>query len=134
MRKARDLLRLCLGNGLSGRQAAQSLGISTSTASVYLRRAQAAGLDWAAAAEMDEVALERALAAPAVTAAKERPMPDVAYLKQELAKPDMTVALLWADYKAEYPDGYQYYVEPGVMERSARARVPRRRVRRDCFP
>jgi len=46
MRKARDLLRLCLGSGTSGRQAAKSIGISASTASVYLERARRAGIGW----------------------------------------------------------------------------------------
>jgi transposase len=52
MRKARELLRLCLDTGHSGRQAARSVGISASTASVYLRRTREAHLDWATVEEM----------------------------------------------------------------------------------
>lgn len=109
MRKARDLLRLCLCNQLSGRQAAKSLGISASTASVYLQRARAADLDWTMVAAMDDTTLERALAGPRPTpVVRSRPFPDVAYLKRELAKPDMTLALAWTEYKTENPGGYQY--------------------------
>ncbi|MDE3075218.1 MAG: IS21 family transposase [Chloroflexota bacterium] len=110
MRKARELLRLCLDKGHSGRQAAKSAGISASTASVYLRRAREAQLDWATVAAMDDAALERALAgeAPAAPAKPARVLPDVAQIKRELAKPDMTVALLWDEYRKDHPDGYQY--------------------------
>ena len=83
MRKARDLLRLCLHEGHSGRQAARSVGISASTASVYLRRAREAELDWATVATMDDAALERAVAVQAPVAAKPaRALPDVAYIKR----------------------------------------------------
>ena len=110
MRKARELLRLCLHKGHSGRQAAKSIGISASTASVYLRRAREAELDWATVATMDDAALERALAvqAPAAEGKPARALPDVVYIKRELAKPDMTLGLLFEEYRREHPDGYQY--------------------------
>lgn len=110
MRKARDLLRLCLSNGMTGRQAARSVGVSSSTASVYLQRARGAGLEWAAVEAMDDAALERILTPPRTTppTVGRRPMPDAAYLKRELAKPNVTLALLWTKYKAGNPKGYQY--------------------------
>lgn len=108
MRKTRDLLRLCLGSGMSGRQAARSLGIAASTASVYLARARQAGLSWEAVAAMDDAALEKALAPSSVVATTGRPMPDVGYVRKELARADTTLALIWMEYKAENPDGYQY--------------------------
>ncbi len=108
MRKARDLLRLCLGSGMSGRQAAKSIGISASTASVYLERARRAGIGWPAVTEMDDAALEKALAPTALAARGARPLPDMDYVRRELAKPDMTLALIWEEYRSENKGAYQY--------------------------
>jgi len=35
-------------------------------------------------------------------------MPDWATVHQELTRKGVTLALLWQEYKAERPDGYQY--------------------------
>jgi transposase len=35
------------------------------------------------------------------------PRPDIAYLVQEIRKPHVTLNLLWMEYKAANPDGYQ---------------------------
>ena len=59
MRKIKDVLRLCWGQGLSKRQTARSCGISRPAVDEYLRRAEAAGLGWPLPAEMDDGALER---------------------------------------------------------------------------
>lgn len=108
MRKARDLLRLCLGNGMSGRQAARSIGISVSTASVYLERARRAGLEWQVVAGMDDAALEKALVGTGPARGHLRPLPDLNYLKRELAKPDVTLMLVWDEYRTGNEGAYQY--------------------------
>ena len=43
-------------------------------------------------------------------AAKSRPLPDWARVREELARRDhhVTLMLLWTEYKAEHPDGYEY--------------------------
>ena len=64
MRKIKDVLRLCWGQGLSKRQTARSCGISRPAVDEYLRRAEAAGLGWPLPAEMDDGALERLLFPP----------------------------------------------------------------------
>ena len=46
MRKIKDVLRLCWGQGLSKRQAAMNCGMSRPAVDGYLRRAEAAGLCW----------------------------------------------------------------------------------------
>ena len=61
MRKIKDVLRLCWGQGVSKRQVARSCGISRPTVRAYLRRAEAAGLCWPLPAELDDGALERLL-------------------------------------------------------------------------
>ncbi len=115
MQKIKDLLRLHLLGGMgSRRQLARAVGCGKTAVSECLRRAAAAGLrSWEAIAALDEEELERRLypgtsGAPAPVAA--RPLPDWAMIREELARRDhqVTLALLWQEYKAESPAGYQY--------------------------
>ncbi len=72
-------------------------------------RAKAAGLSWPLPEDLDETQLETRLspAAPPPTTTS-RAVPDWATLHQELARKGVTLALLWQEYKAQHPDGYQY--------------------------
>jgi transposase len=85
------------------------LKVARSTVAEYLRRARAAGLSWPLPEELDEAALERKLfpALPYIPAS-ERPLPNWAELHQELRHKGVTLFLLWAEYKARYPEGVQY--------------------------
>ena len=109
MRKIKDVLRLCWGQGLSKRQTARSCGISRPAVDEYLRRAEAAGLGWPLPAEMDDGALERLLfpPAPAVPAAA-RGVHDWSHIHRELKRPGVTLQLLWHEYRQTHPHGYQY--------------------------
>ncbi|MGH7461529.1 MAG: IS21 family transposase, partial [Longimicrobiales bacterium] len=114
MRRIKDVLRLHLVGGVSSRrQLARAAGCGKSAVSDCLRRAAAAGLDrWETIAALDEVELEQRLypttSAPIVR--KQRPLPDWTRIREELARRDhqVTLALLWTEYKCEHPDGYQY--------------------------
>jgi transposase len=116
MRKIKDLLRLSLVGGMtSRRQLAQAVGCSKTAVSDCLRRAVVAGLaDWEAVTGLDEEELERRLypsqSNSKLKARRPRPAPDWAEVRTELARRDhhVTLALLWQEYKAEQPDGYQY--------------------------
>jgi transposase len=117
MRKIRDVLRLHLVGGVgSRRQVARAMGCSKTAVSDCLRRAAAAGLNaWEAIEALDEEELEKRLypsardgGAPPKTV--QRPLPDWARVREELARRDhqVTLALLWQEYKTEHPEGYQY--------------------------
>lgn len=115
MQKIKDVLRWHLLGGMSSRrQLARAAGCGKSAVSDCLRRAAAAGLsDWAAVAQLDEGQLARRLYPPAsgaVVREAARPLPDWVRVREELARRDhqMTLALLWQEYKGEHPDGYQY--------------------------
>ena len=41
-------------------------------------------------------------------ASDQRPMPDWAWVHRELRRPDVTLALLWEEYRAGAPDGFGY--------------------------
>jgi transposase len=114
MRKIKDVLRLHLVGGISSRrQLARAVGCGKSAVSDCLRRAAAAGLNrWEAVEGLDEEELERRLY-PAITMPAirlQRALPDWTKVREELARRDhqVTLALLWTEYKAEHPEGYQY--------------------------
>ena len=109
MRQVREVLRLKWAIGLSERKIAHGLGISRPTVAEYVRRAQAAGLSWPLPTLLDEAALEQLLfpALPPQRAAP-YPIPDWSTVHQELKRKGVTLFLLWQEYKAVTPDGFQY--------------------------
>jgi transposase len=109
MRQVREVLRLKWAIGLSERKIAHGLGISRPTVAEYVRRAQAAGLSWPLPTLLDEAALEQLLfpALPPRRAAP-YPIPDWSTVHQELKRKSVTLFLLWQEYKAVTPDGFQY--------------------------
>ena len=109
MRKIKDILRLKWACGLSNRLVAASCGVARSTVAETLYRAKAAGLSWPFPENLDDQQLETRLypAAPAPTGPP-RAMPDWATVHQELTRKGVTLALLWQEYKAQHPEGYQY--------------------------
>lgn len=117
MHKIKDILRLhLLGGVTSCRRIGRAVGCGKTAVATCLQRAAEAGLSsWDAVEALDEEALEQRLyrTTQATTSASERqgrPLPDWVQIREELAKRDhkVTLMLLWTEYKAEHPDGYQY--------------------------
>ncbi len=109
MRKIREVLRLTLAEGLSRRQVGIALGMPTTTVADHVARARRAGLAWPLPEGMDDAALEARLfrsAAPLPSAS--RPLPDWPTVHRELRRKGVTLQLLWMEYKAAAPSGYQY--------------------------
>ncbi|MBT3399911.1 MAG: IS21 family transposase [Rhodospirillaceae bacterium] len=106
MRKIRDVLRLKYA-GFSERQIAASLNIGATTAGEYIRRARQAGLAWPLPTDLSDEALERLLFPPPPGRAPvARPQPDWPMIHRERRKPDVTLSLLWEEYRAIHPTGY----------------------------
>jgi transposase len=112
MRKIKEVLRLKHACALSKRQIAEICKISRSTAAEYLDRADKAGIGWPLPQELTEQELEQRLFPPQpALSGSSRPLPDFDYLYRELKahkKFNLTLDLLWREYKEQYPDGYQY--------------------------
>jgi len=111
MRKIREVLRLRLAQGLSQRAVGESLGISTGAVNICLGRARRAGLSWPLPDGLDDAQLERLLYPPPPSVASEqRLVPDWAAVHSELRRPNVTLALLWEEYRdgAGGPDGFGY--------------------------
>lgn len=108
MRKTREVLRLKFACGLSKRRIAAALGIGVTTAGDYVARARRAGLCWPLPADLSDEALERRLFAPPAGRSGSRPEPDWAAIHLELRRPDVTLALLWEEYRGRTPEGFGY--------------------------
>ena len=107
MRKIRDVLRLRLGHQLPQRAIGQSLRLSQGAVSEYLKRAGRAGLTWPLPDGLDDAQLEALLFPPAPDVpAGQRPVPDWSAVHREMRRPNVTLALLWEDYRAETADGF----------------------------
>src|SRR6516165_4293700 len=109
MRHIREVLRLRFASELPQRGIAKSLGLSPGAVSGYLSRARAAGVSWPLPADLDDEQLESLLFPPPPTiATDQRPTPDWAWVHRELRRPNVTLALLWEEYRAGAPDGFGY--------------------------
>lgn len=113
MRKIREVLRLKHDAQRSIREIARSCGIASGTVGDYLGRAARAGLSWPLPAELTDEALEARLFRRPIEdlAGRARPRPDYAAIDEELRRHrrlNLTLDLLWREYKEQHPDGYQY--------------------------
>jgi transposase len=109
MRKVQEVLRLLLECGLSQRQASRASGVGRASVAEYFERARKAGLleTWKSLSGEE---LERRLYPPArrPPTQSERPEADWAAVHEELKRRDMTLSLVWQEYREQHPDGYQY--------------------------
>ena len=112
MRKIKEVLRLKYHCALSKREIAQSCQIGRSTVADYLWRAKQAGVGWPLPEDLTDQELEQRLfPPPAVIALQTKALPDFEYIYRELKahkKFNLTLDLLWREYKEQYPEGYQY--------------------------
>lgn len=108
MRKIKEVLRL-RAQGRSDREVARSVKVARTTVRRIRRRAEEAGLSWPLPDDLSESALE-ALLFPAhpPPGIHPRPIPNWKHIHAELRRKAVTLQLLWLEYKAVHPDGYQY--------------------------
>ncbi len=109
IRKIKEVVRLKRERGLSNRQVATACGISRPSVSEYLRRAAEAGLAWPLPEALSEAKLEQRLFPPPPDLpAQARGIPDWKRIHDELRGKNVTLFLLWQEYRESNPDGYQY--------------------------
>jgi transposase len=112
METIRKILWLHLHHGLRGsRQIAQAAGCSKSTVNRCLRSAHKRDVtDWALIEPLDDTRLEELLGLTAAGPAAARPLPDWVKVDEELRRRDcnVTLKLIWEEYRAGYPNGYGY--------------------------
>lgn len=112
MRKIREILRLHYEAKLRQREIARAANVSQSTVSTYIGRALQAQLTWPPPADWDEERLLNALYPPQTPVPRqpaERPQPDFDRVQQQLqAHQELTLELLWEEYREQHPAGYSY--------------------------
>ncbi len=110
MRKIREVLRLS-ALGLAQHQIARSCSIVQSTVHKYLKLAQAAKLAWPLPEDLSEHQLDELLfgSRTATPSRRIHPPPDFVAAHKELQNhKDLTLELLWQEYKQADPGGYGY--------------------------
>jgi transposase len=107
MPKIHDVLRLHASE-LSARSIAQSLSISRGSISNILSRAEAAGVTWPLPEDCDEDKLESLLYPKSPGRPSKMVEPDWNYIFNESMKKEVTLYLLWTEFKSKEPNAYQY--------------------------
>jgi transposase len=108
MRKTREILRQKWTLGRTNREIARSLDISAGAVGKTVCRAKAAKLDWPQVEQLDEPQLELRLYGLPAPTSRNRPLPPMLYIHQELHKKAVTLQLLHVEYIEQYPEGYKY--------------------------
>lgn len=93
----KEILRL-YDLGFSQRQIASSIGSSRTTVKETIVAAQTAGLHWPFDEKTTNQDLENLLFPNLYQRTKSRKEPDYTYIHKELAKPGVTLTLLWSEY------------------------------------
>jgi len=107
MRKIKEVLRLKYELGKSQRDIKNICGLGKTTVQEYINRAKSAGLTWPLPPELTEEDIEKRLFPTETIRHESKPSMDFKYLYEELKRPNVTLALLWEEYKQNNPDGYQ---------------------------
>ena len=105
MSKVKEILRLKFDVGLSLRDIAASCNCGKSTVDDVLKRAQNANITWPCNLNDKELL---SLIYPPVEARKAAIEPDLNYIFHEMKKKNVTLMLLWEEYKRNHPDGIMY--------------------------
>lgn len=109
VRKIREVLRLRFESGLSLRQIGRGAGVGYGTVCDYLGRFHAAGLSWPITPELEaDGALEALLFRGYRSPARSRPIPDWPHVHEEMQRKNVTIALVWEEYRRENPSGFGY--------------------------
>lgn len=109
MRQVREILRLKYEQHLPHRAIARACGVGFGTVSAYCRRAREAGVTWPLAEDWDDGQLEaRLFRRVGDVVGVPRPLPDMAWVHQELKRPGVTLLRLWLEYREREPTGYRY--------------------------
>lgn len=115
MRQIKEVFRLKHAAGCNHRQISAAVGISKSSVSEYLARAEKQGLPWEVVQEMTDAELEaRLFSQPDRNPPAARAPIDMQWLHRELKRTGVTLQLLWLEYQEGVTDrhdgtrAYQY--------------------------
>lgn len=105
MRTVREILRLHFEHNLGLRAIGRACAVSPTTAGEYIDGVTRSGKDWAELSVLDDDTLKGILR-PKEEPSSRKPLPDFAYLREEMKRKGVTLTLLWEEYRAVNPEGY----------------------------
>src|SRR5262245_21822834 len=109
MRKIREVLRLTHELRLSVREVSNATGVGKTTVGEFVARAKVIGITWPIPSEISDAELERRLFTPAGFHERaRRPTPNWSKVHEELKRRDVTLMMLWEEYRAAFADGHGY--------------------------
>jgi len=108
MRKIKEMLRLKYENGLSINKASVVCNIGRTTGQEYLRRFEVSGLTWPLPLEITDEEVENRLYPVQTVKSSGKSLINFEYLIQELRRPNVTIEVLWSEYKQANQDAYSY--------------------------
>jgi transposase len=109
MKKIKEIMRLKWECGCSHRAIARSIGVSDSTVGDCIERIQMADLSWPLPDELTDEQLETKLYPPKIKLdAEKKGSIDWEMIHKELKRKNVTIKLLWREYKEKYPEGLRY--------------------------
>ena len=108
MHQLREILRLHYEIGLKDREIARSQAVSHVTVGDIVKRFERTDLIWPLPDDVGDAVLHRHLYPGHVGRPRLRPEPDWAQVHQELRRKGVTLELLWREYRAAHPLGYEY--------------------------
>ena len=112
----------CDGSSIYHNALSQIAWAEPGAVSDYLRRARRAGLTWPLPGRLGDTQLEALLfPSPPDVPSDQRPVPDWSAVHRDLRRPNVTLALLWEEYRAATTDGFGYscYVAAVLMLRAS---------------
>ncbi|MHC4307272.1 MAG: IS21 family transposase, partial [Planctomycetota bacterium] len=98
MRKVREILRLHFEGRLSNQQIADALHISKTSVFNILGRFRETAMIWPVPEALQDAELEARIYRRETSKKKADILPDFKYIEEELARPHMTLELLWNEY------------------------------------
>lgn len=104
----RQIARYLCGPKMSNRLIGRLLSVSPNTVRVIRERLAQAGQSWDVLSALDDAAFRQALGTVPSSATKRRATPDWLYIDIELRKRDMTLELLWQEFRERHPGGVSY--------------------------
>ena len=108
MRKIKEVLRLRFECNLSQRGASKVCKVGRKTIQDYERRFKVSGLTWPLPADVTEEVLEQKLFGTQPRKVSNKSPIDFEHMFQELKKPNVTLEVLWEEYRKDNSNGYQY--------------------------
>lgn len=106
--KQREIVRLLSHPDLSNRMIGHLVGVSHNTVRVLRNHLALTGEAWGSLEELDDASFTRRLQIGSATGAPRKAAPAWHEVHEQLCRPDMTLELLWQEFREQQPDGVSY--------------------------